>query len=84
MLMKWIAIAAAFALAACAKEPLPVLPPQEPSLCVFYTPWLMSPEPARLEAPDKLRIHAGNNAGHYDKCVTNSPKLDPERKGGPR
>lgn len=79
-----LAIAWLIALGGCAKDAPPILPPQEPSLCTFYTPWLMSPEPARLENPDKLRTHAGNNAAHYDKCITNSPKLDPDRKGGPR
>jgi hypothetical protein len=85
MLRRGIILGIIFAIGGCAsdKPELPPLPP-EASLCTFYTPWQMSPEPARLETVDKLRTHAGNNAAHYEKCVTNHPALDPKRSGGPR
>lgn len=81
---KLCAVLCTTALAACAKEPPPILPPQEPSLCAFYTPWIMSPAAAANESVENLRAHAGNQAAHYEKCVTNHPKLDPARPGGPR
>lgn len=79
-----LAIGALVALAACAKDPAPLPPPAPPDLCTFYTPWLMSPAAAANETIENLRAHAANNAAHYEKCVTNHPKLDPNRSGGPR
>lgn len=78
------AVTVLLALSACGeKHELPPIQP-EASLCTFFTPWLMSPAAAANETVENLRTHAANNAAHYEKCVTNHPKLDPERKGGPR
>lgn len=81
---KLCAVLCVAALTACDKRVELLPPPPPPDLCTFYTPWLMSPAPAALETVGNLRIHAGNNAGHYDKCVAGNPALDPKRSGGPR
>ena len=60
------------------------LPPPPPDFCTFYTPWYLSPQPAALETEANLRTHAGNNLGHYQKCIVDNPALDPKRSGGPR
>lgn len=72
------------ALAACAKEPPPILPPQEPSLCALYNSYRYSAAAAAVESTDALDKHNANERAFYEKCITNHPKLDPERKGGPR
>lgn len=82
--MKAAAVAVALALAACETTKLAPPPPAPPDLCTFYTPWLMSKPAAANETVENLRAHAGNQAAHYDKCVTNNPKLDPARPRGPR
>lgn len=73
------AIVGLLALAACAKEPPPILPPQEPSLCALYSSYRYSPAAAAVEAPDALDKHIANERAFHEKCL-----IDPARTGGPR
>lgn len=66
-------------LAGCSKEPPPILPPQEPSLCALYSSFRYSPAAAAVEAPDALDKHIANERAFHEKCL-----IDPDRKGGPR
>lgn len=76
--------AAVLALAACAAKPeLPPIPPAA-DMCALYSSYRYSAAAAAVETPDALDKHNANERIHYDRCVTNSPKLDPDRKGGPR
>lgn len=71
--------ALSLALGACAKEPPPVLPPQEPSLCALYSSFRYSPAAAAVEALDALDKHNANERAFHEKCL-----IDPDRTGGPR
>ena len=88
--MKRFALAAALALGACAaKQELPPLPPAA-DMCSLYSSYRYSPPAAAVEANDALDKHNANEAVFYDRCISNSPKLDPKPqpgsglKGGPR
>lgn len=80
-----LALIIAIALAACAAAK-PELPPPPPAadLCAHYNSYRYAPAAAAVEMPDALDKHNANESVFYDKCITNSPKLDPNRQGGPR
>ena len=80
-----LSICAAFSLCACAgaKPELPPLPPAA-DMCALYSSYRYSAAAAAVEHPDALDKHNANEFVFYDRCVTNSPKLDQDRKGGPR
>lgn len=73
-----------FLFSACASKPeLPPLPPAA-DMCSLYSSYRYSPAAAAVETNDALDKHNANESVFYDRCITNNPKLDPERTGGPR
>lgn len=82
--MKRLAPIALLLLAACPdKTALPPLPAPGPSMCNSYTPYNYSKAAAAVEDIANIRAHNSNESAFYE-CITNHPKLDPARKGGPR
>lgn len=73
-------LAAILLLSACAKEPPPILPPQEPSLCALYSSFRYSPAAAAAEALDALDKHNANERAFMEKCLLG----DREKSLGPR
>lgn len=67
-------------LTGCAGDEKPALPPPpDPSLCIWFSPWNMSPPAAAVETIENIRTHAANNQAHHERCL-----LDPARPRGPR
>lgn len=79
------AIIAMISLAACGPQTkLPPLPTPGPDMCLLYRSFGYAAAAAAVEVIDTLKKHNANESDFYDRCVTNSPKLDPARPKGPR